>query len=607
MKTLQVFGFTCLLVITLILSGMSYSNARPGDLSCSSPKFIVQGHGNQIKIRGSSQFSAKDQRDRIKLSFTSSPNSIAGGFTANFFETDPFSKSFESTLNLDTSQLSVGGYKVEITATDEDGKSTVCRNAFSIVPVLTITSLTPSKNPVTAGDILTITSTISKTGPSLQYSWSWNAGNIGSKKGTDKPQLVVDLDPFGRGLPPVVTFKLQVTDEIGQIATKTVDVMTVPNPPPTINSLQAVPNPAHSGEKIKIHSEFSEDVKSVSWEQIAGPTVSIKTPTKNDATFVAPKVTQQTTLTFKLIVKDDITHEDTRTIDIVVIPSNNPPQAQGQPVTTLEGSPKAITLSASDPDAGDTLTFSIVNGPQHGSLSPIDSQGKTTYTPTSGFSGSDSFTFKATDNHGADSNVATVSLTVQPLNNHPQAQGQSVTIQLDTPKEITLGASDPDPSDTLTFSIVNGPQHGSLSPIDSQGKTTYTPTSGFSGSDSFTFKATDNHGADSNVAEISLTVGATNNPPVAEDEEFFIHRFSDIIHLSAIEPDPEDTLTFTIVSQPQHLTLGTPTSAGAGAGEVQYTKNDIQYIGPDSFTWKVTDNHGAESNIATATVHIFGE
>lgn len=44
--------------------------------------------------------------------------------------------------------------------------------------------------------------------------------------------------------------------------------------------------------------------------------------------------------------------------------------------------------------------------------SPIYSLGMTTYTPSNGFSGSDSFTFKATDNHGAESNIATFTLTI---------------------------------------------------------------------------------------------------------------------------------------------------------------------------------------------------
>src|SRR5262249_5838917 len=57
----------------------------------------------------------------------------------------------------------------------------------------------------------------------------------------------------------------------------------------------------------------------------------------------------------------------------------------------------------------------IVSEPQHGALSGIDqSTHKITYTSSPDFIGDDSFTFKAIDNHQAESNVATVSIKVNP-------------------------------------------------------------------------------------------------------------------------------------------------------------------------------------------------
>lgn len=93
--------------------------------------------------------------------------------------------------------------------------------------------------------------------------------------------------------------------------------------------------------------------------------------------------------------------------------SNSPPVATSQTVTTAAGSAKSITLAATDTN-GDSLTYSIVTPPAHGALGPLTGTPPTvTYTPTSGYSGSDSFTFKAHDGK-ADSNSATVSITVTP-------------------------------------------------------------------------------------------------------------------------------------------------------------------------------------------------
>lgn len=91
---------------------------------------------------------------------------------------------------------------------------------------------------------------------------------------------------------------------------------------------------------------------------------------------------------------------------------NAVPTASDGSVTTNENTAVSGTLSASDSD-GDTLTFSIVSQPSHGSVSITNSStGAFTYTPNSNYYGSDSFTFKATDSAGQASNTATESVTV---------------------------------------------------------------------------------------------------------------------------------------------------------------------------------------------------
>ncbi|MCE9527333.1 MAG: cadherin-like domain-containing protein, partial [Planctomycetales bacterium] len=90
---------------------------------------------------------------------------------------------------------------------------------------------------------------------------------------------------------------------------------------------------------------------------------------------------------------------------------NSPPIASNQGVTANEDMPQAITLTATDAD-GNQLTYSIVSYPSHGTLTNFDPQtGTVVYTPAPNFHGDDSFTFKANDGI-ADSNIATVSVTV---------------------------------------------------------------------------------------------------------------------------------------------------------------------------------------------------
>lgn len=95
---------------------------------------------------------------------------------------------------------------------------------------------------------------------------------------------------------------------------------------------------------------------------------------------------------------------------IYIIDVNEAPVAYDQDVVTQQNVPVNITLAADDED-GDALTFFVVSQPAHGSLT--GSAPNLIYTPDSRFSGTDSFTFKASDGE-FDSNIATVTITVEP-------------------------------------------------------------------------------------------------------------------------------------------------------------------------------------------------
>src|SRR6185295_14952092 len=84
-----------------------------------------------------------------------------------------------------------------------------------------------------------------------------------------------------------------------------------------------------------------------------------------------------------------------------------------------------------------------------------------TYLANTNFNGGDSFTFKVNDGE-LDSAIATVTITVNPVNDAPIANNQSISINEDTARAITLTGADVEGS-TLTFAIVASPAHGSLS------------------------------------------------------------------------------------------------------------------------------------------------
>jgi hypothetical protein len=136
---------------------------------------------------------------------------------------------------------------------------------------------------------------------------------------------------------------------------------------------------------------------------------------------------------------------DTASIKINVTPVNDGPTAKDGSYTTNEDTPTNMALGASDVD-GDALTYSIVGGPAHGKLT--GSGASRTYTPDPDYNGPDSFTFKASDGI-ADSNVATVNISVKPLNDAPTVTvvaGSAIQSAClgDTSGRVTLKLSDVD-------------------------------------------------------------------------------------------------------------------------------------------------------------------
>src|SRR5439155_733615 len=112
-----------------------------------------------------------------------------------------------------------------------------------------------------------------------------------------------------------------------------------------------------------------------------------------------------------------------------------------------------------------------------------------------------------------DSNVATVTVTITPVNDAPVANAQAVTTNEDTATAIALTATDVEGS-ALTYVVVSGPTHGTLS--GTAPNLTYTPAANYDGADSFTFKANDGS-LDSNVARVAITINAVNDAPVASN------------------------------------------------------------------------------------------
>jgi hypothetical protein len=186
------------------------------------------------------------------------------------------------------------------------------------------------------------------------------------------------------------------------------------------------------------------------------------------------------------------------TIMVTVYEVNIAPVAEDMNVNLPEDSSIEIALAVYDDDE-DPLILTILTEPTHGEFTVNGLV--VTYTPDLNYNGPDSFTYKVSDGQ-EDSNKATVSIAVTPVNYAPLAESFEVDLQENGSVEFTLLASDVE-GDLLTYSLVSGPAHGTLECTGVN--CTYTPDVRWSGIDSFIFKANDGQ-PDSNEATVTLNL-----------------------------------------------------------------------------------------------------
>jgi hypothetical protein len=232
---------------------------------------------------------------------------------------------------------------------------------------------------------------------------------------------------------------------------------------------------------------------------ISGPTIGQLTGTAPNLTYT-PAANANGTDSFTFRVNDGEADSIIATVSITVTAVNDVPVAVAQVASTPEDKALGILLSASDKD-GDSLGYRIVSAPAKGSLS--GAAPNLTYTPAADVNGSDSFSFVANDGR-ADSNTASVSITITAVNDAPVASAQVVSATVGTPVAIVLSASDVD-GDSLGYSVTGSPFQGSLS--GTPPNLSYTPFANASGTDYFTFRASDGK-TNSNTAVITINITA---------------------------------------------------------------------------------------------------
>lgn len=305
---------------------------------------------------------------------------------------------------------------------------------------------------------------------------------------------------------------------------------------------------------------------------------------------------------FSYKVSDGADESNTATVALTITPVNDTPVASDDAYTGIEeGGAFAriapVGVLSNDTDAeGDALSVTLVSGPAYGSLS-LESSGAFLYTHDGSETVSDSFTYQASDGV-SNSAVATVTLTITPVNDPPNAADDNAVANEGVPVTIDVIANDSDVDGTVdpaTVVITSGPANGAVT-VNGDGTVTYTPNQGFSGpaTDSFQYQVSDDSGASSTAATVTVTM---NTPPTPVAGCATTPQANALARqLNATDLETPTLLTYTLVSN------GSKGAVSLGSdGSYTYVPNAAGPRGIDTFDFRVTDIDGG-SSVGTETV-----
>lgn len=282
--------------------------------------------------------------------------------------------------------------------------------------------------------------------------------------------------------------------------------------------------------------------------------------------------------------------------DIIGDEVNRGPNAGDDTATVDEDGSVDINVlgNDSDPD-GDDLTVTEATSPD-GTVT-INADGTITFEPNDNFNGETTITYTVDDGNGG-TDTAIVTVTVNPVNDAPDAVNDSDVTDEDTAVTVDLLANDTDvDGDTLTVTGATVPAEQGTLVDNGDGTVTFTPAPDFNGDATISYEISDGNGGTDSAVHV-ITVEGVQDAPDANDDTAETDEDTPVtIDVLDNDSDPDgDPLTVTEATSPNGTVEINPD------GTITFTP-DENFNGETTISYTVTDPDGNEDT-ATVTVTV---
>ncbi|MCP3869977.1 MAG: tandem-95 repeat protein, partial [Gammaproteobacteria bacterium] len=301
------------------------------------------------------------------------------------------------------------------------------------------------------------------------------------------------------------------------------------------------------------------------------------------------------TVTFAYIISDGNGDTASAGVSLTVTAVNQVPLAESDTANTTEDTNTTIDVLSNDSDPdGDTLTIAAVVPGSGGTT--FTNGDRITYRPAVNFTGQDSFTYTISDERGGVAS-ASVSVTVSPSNDPPEAVPDIAITDEDTGVWIRALTNDWDPDSTelAILSVTDGQHGGSILEND---RIRYFPHDNYFGQDNFTYSMSDGDGAET-TGTVSITIVGVNDMPNAGDDSASLNEDTQVVIDVLVNDEDVDGDSLRVAT----VTQGTNGSVDIEDNSIRYTPAR-DFNGTDSFTYSISDPGGLmDSAIVSLVIH----